>query len=43
MSYNVLAKCFTDCDAGPSTFPKTPLEYLPHSYRRILLAHEIKS
>ena len=43
MSYNILAKCFTDSIKASNDRPKCNTEYLNSNYRRVLLAHEIKS
>ena len=43
LSYNILAKCFTDSNKVLNTYPSCSLEYLDSNYRRVLLTHEIKS
>ncbi len=43
MSYNILAKCFTDSSKAADDRPACNEAYLKSSYRRLLLMHEIKS
>ena len=44
MTYNVLANCYSDTTmAKEELFKHCPPEYLDFRYRRLLLAHEIKS
>ena len=43
MSYNILAKCFTDSIKGANGRPACNESHLGSSYRRLLLMHEIKS
>ena len=43
ISYNILAKCFTDSNKAADDRPACDEAYLKSSYRRLLLMHEIKS